>query len=87
MYTLAFILEVTKIKDDAVEEYVFNIHVGMSAIERDCCISRVDYFVVREFLLSSVCCYCLSAGRTEEKETGHGNGWLDGNAGGNQGCS
>jgi len=87
MYTLAFVLKLTKIKDDAVEEYVFGIHVGMSAVERDCCIRRVDYFVVREFLLSSVCCYCLSAGRREEKETGHGNGWLDGNAGGNRGCS
>jgi len=84
MYTMAFILKLTKIKDDEVEEYVFGIHVGVSTEERDCCIRRVDYFVLGEFLLSSVCCYCcLSAGRREEKETGHGNGWLDGKAGGN----
>jgi hypothetical protein len=36
MYTLAFILKLTKIKGDAVAEYVFGIHVGVSAEERDC---------------------------------------------------
>jgi hypothetical protein len=80
---LAFILKLTKIKDYEVEEYAFGIHVGVSAKERDCYIGRVDYCVLGEFLLSSVCSYCLSAGRREEKETGHGNGWLDGKAGGN----
>jgi hypothetical protein len=33
MYTLAFILKLTKIKDDAVEEYVFGINVGVRAKE------------------------------------------------------
>jgi hypothetical protein len=83
MYTVAFILKLTKIKDDEVEDYVCGIHVGLSAQERNCCIRRVDCFVLGEFLLSSVCCYCLYAGRREEKETGHGNGWLDRNADGN----
>jgi hypothetical protein len=83
MCTLAFILKLSKIKGDAVEENVFGIHAGMSAKERDCSIRRVDYFVLREFMLFSVCHYCLSAGRREEKETGHGNGWLDGNTGRN----
>jgi len=76
-----------KIKDDALEEYVFGIHVGMSAEERDCSITRVDCFVLGEFTLSSVCHYRLSAGRREEKETGHGNGWLDRNTGRNGGRS
>jgi hypothetical protein len=80
---LAFILKLTEIKDYEVKEYVFGIHVGVSAEERDCCIRRVDFFVLGELLLSSVCSYCLSAGRREDKETGHGNGWLDGKAGGN----
>jgi len=48
MCTLAFILKLAKIKGDAVEEYVFGIHVSVSAEESDCSIRRVDYFVLGE---------------------------------------